>query len=114
MSIIDKLDSFADSGIQFVSDHSKYLYFGGSLFVFCVFVVPKTIISGLNFLFIAAMVFAALCIGWPLMLIYMLPFGIIQLFCYCVRHPLKALYIFIKTLLACAALFLLGMCIHAL
>lgn len=114
MKFIDWLDDYADKSIRFIDDHSWWFFGIGSVLAYFSIVIPVTLSSGFSLLFVSAMLLAAPMIGWPLMLVYMLPFGLIQLFCYCVRNPLTAFATFLKFILCCVALFLLGMCIHVL
>lgn len=113
MNIIDSLKLFSNRAVRYVSGHSKWFYGIGSAVIYLAIVIPATITSGFNLMFTVAMLFAALIIGWPMMLIYLLPFGLIQLFCYCVRHPKEALITTIKLVFSFIALGALAIWLRA-
>lgn len=111
---IDNLDNFANKLLSFYSDNAMWFYIAGSIAIFFVFVIPRIISFGFNIFFIVPMLFVSAILGWAMMLLYLLPIGLIQLFCYFVRNPLKSILILLKFVLCFLVLFFLGMCIHAL
>lgn len=111
---IDNLDNFANKLLSFYSDNAMWFYIAGSIAIFFVFVIPRIISFGFNIFYIVPMLFVSAILGWAMMLLYLLPIGLIQLFCYFVRNPLKSILILLKFVLCFLVLFFLGMCIHAL
>jgi len=113
-SVIDKLDKFADSYIGYLKEHDKWFYCIGSVIIYLSIVIPVTVSSGFNFLFVVSMLLAACILGWPMMLVFMLPSIIIRLVCYCINKPAKAFFIFLKLIIGFAALFLLALLISSI
>lgn len=114
MSIISKMSDFADDYLRYLDDHSWWFYGIGSAVIFLFFVISGTIASGFSFLFIISMLFAACIIGWPMILVYMLPALLIHLVCFCISKPLEALLIMFKFVIGCLILFFIAMYIHTL
>lgn len=99
MKFIDWLDNFSNNAVSYIGNNSKWFYGISSIVIFIAIVIPVTISSGFNLLFILTMLLGACIIAWPLMLIYLLPFGLIQLLCYCIRHPWKAAFTVVKLII---------------
>lgn len=112
-SFVDKLEELADSYMRYLDEYSKWFYVIGSVIIYFFVVIPETISSGFHLLFVLSMIFVACIIGWPMMLVYMLPCLIIRIFCYCIKNPLDAFLTLTKLVLSFVALFLLVLWLRA-
>lgn len=98
VDIFDRLDDFSDTAVRYIDEHSGWFYGIGSGIIYVIMAVSVTISEGFNFPFMVLLIFIAFMIGWPMMLIYILPFGLIQLLCYCIKHPKEALFTTIEVI----------------
>lgn len=113
MGIIDRLEDFSNTAFRYMDEHSKWVYGIGSVIIYLAIVIPVTITSGFHLLFTVSMLLAACIIGWGMMLVYILPFALIQLFCYCVRNPKDAFLTAVKIIFSFIALTLFAFWLRA-
>ena len=97
--------------MRYIYEHGLYIWIATSVVLFLLSMIYAITTGIVGYLFVIAALFGSVIAAWCMLLVYMLPFGIIQLTCYCIQNPIVAIKTAGTWIVSAALFFFLMYCL---